>query len=70
MWGCEENSAVQCSIEHRKEERKAESRTAHKRSSLTGNGLHLRLHAHYSLQDERKREWGRIEGRETEMERE
>lgn len=42
----ETSSAVQCSIAQRTEERKREQRRAHKRSSLTGSGLDLRLHAH------------------------
>lgn len=59
---------MQCSIAHRGEERKGEQRRAHKRSSLTGSGLDLGLHAHYCLQDERERENGRE--RETERWRE
>lgn len=54
-------------------QRSAEESRAHKRSSLTGNGLDLRLHAYYCLQDERNRERGNgreREGGERERERE
>lgn len=69
-WRCGQRRDEECSAaQHWGERRGKESRRAHKRSSLTGSDLDLRLHAHHCLQDE-NRENGRESVREKEGEEE